>query len=54
MESKYIEALKLIDKIACVAIEGQTVNKNPELLAYMNAISIIAEEPFIHYNEIDD
>lgn len=51
---KYTEALKLINKIACTAIESQIANRNPELLAYMNAISIIAEEPFIHYNEIDD
>lgn len=51
---KYIEALKLIDKIANAAIEGETIHSNPELLAYMSAISIVAEEAFTHYNIIDD
>ena len=49
---KYIEALRLIDRL--IGRAAETLRDNPEAMAYLTAISIIAEEPFIHYNEIDD
>lgn len=46
------EALRLIEGI--VRIARTTTIDNPELTAYMNAISIVIGNAFEHYDIIDD